>query len=56
MSELEQKTSKNPHAETLFEKKFHSLGFKQLTDIQKRALPIIYQKIDSLIKIGRAHV
>jgi len=49
MSELEQKTSKNPHAETLFEEKFHSLGFKQLTDIQKRALPIIYQKIDSLI-------
>ena len=49
MSELKQKTSKNPHAETLFEEKFHSLGFKQLTDIQKRALPIIYQKIDSLI-------
>ena len=49
MSELEQKISKNPHAETLFEEKFHSLGFKQLTDIQKRALPIIYQKIDSLI-------
>ena len=49
MSELEQKTLKNPHAETLFEEKFHSLGFKQLTDIQKRALPIIYQKIDSLI-------
>ena len=49
MSELKQKTSKSPHAETLFEEKFHSLGFKQLTDIQKRALPIIYQKIDSLI-------
>jgi len=49
MSELEQKTSKNSHAETLFEEKFRSLGFKQLTDIQKRALPIIYQKIDSLI-------
>ena len=49
MSELEQKTSKNPYNETFFEEKFHSLGFKQLTDIQKRALPIIYQKIDSLI-------
>ena len=49
MSELEQKTSKNPYNETFFEEKFHSLGFKQLTDIQKRALPIVYQKIDSLI-------
>ena len=49
MSELEQKTLKNPHAETFFEEKFHSLGFEQLTDIQKRALPIIYQKINSLI-------
>ncbi|SVE22389.1 uncharacterized protein METZ01_LOCUS475243, partial [marine metagenome] len=49
MSELKQKISKSPHAETLFEEKFHSLGFEQLTDIQKRSLPIIYQKIDSLV-------
>jgi ATP-dependent Lhr-like helicase len=49
MSELEQKTSKNIPPETFFEEKFHSIGFKQLTDIQKRALPIIYQKINSLV-------
>ena len=49
MSELEQKISKNLHPETFFEEKFHSLGFEQLTDIQKRALPIIYLKKDSLI-------
>jgi len=49
MSELKQKTSKNLPPETFFEEKFHSIGFKQLTDIQKRALPIIYQKINSLI-------
>jgi len=49
MSELEQKISKNLPSETFFEEKFHSIGFKQLTDIQKRALPIIYQKINSLV-------
>ncbi|HIP50295.1 MAG TPA: DEAD/DEAH box helicase, partial [Candidatus Pacebacteria bacterium] len=48
MSELEQKILKNP-PKTFLEEKFHSLGFEQLTDIQKRALPIICQKIDSLI-------
>ena len=49
MSELEQKVLKNHHPETFLEEKFHSLGFEQLTDIQKRAAPIVYQKIDSLI-------
>ena len=49
MSELEQKISKDLPTETFFEEKFHSIGFKQLTDIQKRALPIIYQKINSLV-------
>ena len=49
MSELEQKILKNPPPKTFLEEKFHSLGFEQLTDIQKRALPIICQKIDSLI-------
>ena len=49
MSELEQKILKSRHPEAFLEEKFHSLGFEQLTDIQKRATPIIYQKIDSLI-------
>jgi len=49
MSELEQKILKNPPLEAFLEEKFHSLGFEQLTDIQKRALPIICQKIDSLV-------
>jgi ATP-dependent Lhr-like helicase len=29
--------------------KFYSLGFKQLTEIQKKAIPIIFQKRDSLV-------
>jgi len=49
MSELKQKILKNQPTETFFEEKFHSLGFEQLTDIQKRALPTIYRKIDSLV-------
>jgi len=49
MSELEQKILKSHPPEAFLEEKFHSLGFEQLTDIQKRALPIICQKIDSLI-------
>ena len=49
MSELEQKILKNHLPETFLQEKFHSLGFEQLTDIQKKAIPIVYQKIDSLI-------
>jgi len=49
MSELEQKTSKNTPAETFLEEKFRSLGFEQLTDIQKKASPKILEKKDSLI-------
>mgnify|MGYP000120110993 CR=1 FL=1 len=49
MSELEQKILKNPPSENFFEEKFRLLGFEQLTEIQKNALPIIYQKKDSLI-------
>jgi ATP-dependent Lhr-like helicase len=49
MSELEQKILKNPPTEISFEKKFRSLGFEHLTEIQKNALPIIYQKKNSLI-------
>ena len=49
MSDLEQKILKSHPPEAFLEEKFHSLGFEQLTDIQKRALPIIHQKIDSLV-------
>ena len=49
MSELEQKILKNPPTENFFEEKFRSLGFEQLTEIQKSALQVIYQKKDSLI-------
>ena len=49
MSELEQKTLKNTPTETFLEKKFRSLGFEQLTDIQKKASPKIFEKKDSLI-------
>ena len=49
MSELEQKILKNPPTKNFFEEKFRSLGFEQLTEIQKNALQIIYQKKDSLI-------
>jgi len=49
MSELEQKILKNHPTETFFEEKFRSVGFEQLTEIQKNALPTIYQKKDSLI-------
>ena len=46
MSELEQKILKNPPTENFFEEKFRSLGFEQLTEIQKSALQVIYQKKD----------
>ncbi len=49
MSELEQKISKNHPPETFLEEKFHSLGFKHLTDVQKIALPVLYKKINSLV-------
>ena len=49
MSELEQKILKNHPPEAFLEEKFRSLGFEELTDIQKRAIPIVYQKINSLI-------
>ena len=49
MSELEQKILKNHPPEAFLKEKFHSLGFDQLTDIQKKAIPIACQKIDSLI-------
>ncbi len=49
MSELERKTLRNLPTETFLEEKFRSLGFEQLTSIQKKALPKIFEKKDSLI-------
>ena len=49
MSELEQKTLKNLPTETFLKEKFRSLGFEQLTSIQKKASPKIFEKKDSLI-------
>ncbi|MGI0082621.1 MAG: DEAD/DEAH box helicase [Nitrosopumilaceae archaeon] len=40
---------KNPPLEAALVAKFRSLGFEELTDIQKKAVPIIFQKIDSLV-------
>ena len=49
MSELEpNKTTKLPLDSNLITK-FHSLGFDQLTQIQKKASPIIFQKKDTLV-------
>ena len=49
MNELEQnKKTKLPLDSSLITK-FNSLGFKQLTEIQKKAIPTIYQKKDTLV-------
>ncbi|MFM7797338.1 MAG: DEAD/DEAH box helicase, partial [Candidatus Nitrosotenuis sp.] len=48
MSELSQERIQNNLLESLLEK-FHGLGFSTLTEIQKKALPFIIQKKDSLI-------
>ena len=49
MNDLEQKILRNPPIENFLEEKFRSFGFEQLTNIQKKAVPIIYQKKNSLI-------
>ncbi|MEX0655926.1 MAG: DEAD/DEAH box helicase [Nitrosopumilaceae archaeon] len=49
MSELKQNKVKNQLLDPYLLDKFHSLGFKQLTEIQKKAIPIIFQKHDSLV-------
>lgn len=49
MSELEQDRIKNPLLDRAIVEKFRSLGFENLTDIQKKAVPVIFQKIDSLV-------
>lgn len=49
MSELEQNRATNLPLDPNLIAKFYSLGFKQLTEIQKKAAPIIYQKKDTLV-------
>ncbi len=49
MKDLVQDKKKNQLLNTNLKTKFDSLGFKQLTEIQKKATPVIYQKKDSLI-------
>ena len=48
MSELSQEKTHNKQLDSVIAK-FHRLGFAQLTEIQKKALPLITQKKDSLI-------
>lgn len=48
MSELSQEKTHNKQLDSVLDK-FHRLGFLQLTEIQKKALPLIIQKKDSLI-------
>lgn len=49
MNELEQNQTTKLPLDTNLENKFHSLGFKQLTQIQIKAVPIIFQKKDTLV-------
>ena len=49
MSEQEHDKMKKQLLDPKLTTKFHSLGFKKLTDIQKKAVPIIFQKKDSII-------
>ncbi len=49
MSGLEQNRAKNLPLDSNLIAKFYSLGFKQLTEIQKKAVPIIFQKKDTLV-------
>jgi ATP-dependent Lhr-like helicase len=48
MSEQSQEKTHNKQLDSVLAK-FHSLGFTQLTEIQKNAIPFIIQKKDSLI-------
>ncbi|NHI04074.1 putative ATP-dependent helicase [Candidatus Nitrosotalea sp. TS] len=52
-NDLEQDRQKNqnhpPHLPLELENKFRNLGFEHLTEIQKKAVPVISQKIDSLV-------
>ncbi len=49
MSVLKQDRTKKPILDPFLVSKFKSLGFKQLTEIQKKAVPLIFQKKDSLV-------
>ena len=49
MKDLDQNKKKNQLFDANLKAKFDSLGFKKLTEIQKKAVPIIFQKKDSLI-------
>ena len=49
MKKLDQNKPKNQLLDIILTTKFRSLGFEQLTEIQKKAIPIILQKKDSLI-------
>ena len=48
-NELEQGKVKNQNLLLELEDKFRQLGFENLTEIQRKAVPSIYQKIDSLV-------
>ncbi|MDC8437405.1 MAG: DEAD/DEAH box helicase, partial [Candidatus Nitrosotenuis sp.] len=48
MSEQSQERTHSRQLESIIAK-FHSLGFTQLTEIQKKAVPKIIQKKDALI-------
>ena len=49
MSEQEHDKMKKQLLDPKLTTKFHSLGFKKLTNIQNKAVPIIFQKKDSII-------
>ena len=49
MNEQEQNPTKKLPLDTNLANKFHSLGFKQLTQIQQKAVPTIFQKKDTLV-------
>jgi len=51
-SDLEQENPRNPShllVPVELKNKFRNLGFEHLTEIQKKAVPVIHQKIDSLV-------
>ena len=49
MNEQEQNPKTKIPLDSSLTKKFHSLGFKQLTQIQQKAVPTIFQKKDTLV-------
>ena len=49
MKEQEQNPTTKIPLDSSLTKKFHSLGFKQLTQIQQKAVPTIFQKKDTLV-------